>query len=279
MINKILGIQYGRGCLKIASDAAPTYAPKKIQEMFPSDSWTLVTPAPFDAQECAQDRFGENFKIQQKIYDATQPDRHILVGGDHSVNYGHFVKLANCMSDTDLCLVYIDAHMDLHTPQSSVAQASGAPHGTNVRALLGQGDSRWLTLQNNRPALRPENLFYLATRSAEPAEVEYATKNNVYIRHASELTTDSDIDNTVAEIRARIGNRPFVLSFDFDAIDPNIFGDVLVPESGGISLAVAEKLLRAFNDAFSFEFVEYAPSGDLNCAGIVQRLIDIARNQ
>ena len=276
MINKILGIQYGRGCLKIASDAAPTYAPKKIQEMFPSDSWTLVTPAPFDAQECAQDRFGENFKIQQKIYDATQPDRHILVGGDHSVNYGHFVKLAKCMSDTDLCLVYIDAHMDLHTPESSVAQASGAPHGTNVRALLGDGDIRWMTLQQKRPTLRPENLFYLATRSAEPAEIEYATENNIYIRHASELQTLSDIENVITEIRAKIGNRPYVVSFDFDAIDPALFCDVLVPAPGGITVETAIKLLHGFHDAFGFEFVEYAPSGDSASAQIVRQLVSLA---
>lgn len=277
MINKILGIKYGHGCLKVATDAAPGRAPDKVHEIFPNDDWIFVTPDPFNAQECMQDRFGENFKIQQKIYNATSCDKHILIGGDHSVNYGHFVKLANDMPESDLCLVYIDAHMDLHTPESSIAQASGAPHGTNVRALLGEGDSRWLTLQQNRPALRPENLFYLATRSAEPAETDYASQNKIYVRHASALGTDSDIQQAISEIRAKIGNRPYIVSFDFDAIDPSIFGDVLVPEPDGITVKAAEELIRGFHDAFCFEFVEYAPSDDTNCAGIVEKLISLAK--
>ena len=276
MINKILGIKYGRGCLAVASDAAPAHAPDSIQQMFPDLEWTMVLPSPFNAEECKRDRFGENFQIQQKIYNATTTDKHILIGGDHSVNYGHFVKLSNNIPDTDLCLVYIDAHMDLHTPESSIAQASGAPHGTNVRALLGDGDIRWMTLQQKRPTLRPENLFYLATRSAEPAEIEYATENNIYIRHASELQTLSDIENVITEIRAKIGNRPYVVSFDFDAIDPALFCDVLVPAPGGITVETAVKLLHGFHDAFGFEFVEYAPSGDSASAQIVRQLVSLA---
>lgn len=275
MINKILGIKYGRGCLKIASESATGRAPDVIQQMFPDAEWTLVTPDAFDANECVRDRFGENFKIQQKIYAATPTDKHILIGGDHSVNYGHFVALANRIPDSDLCLVYIDAHMDLHTPETSVAQASGAPHGTNVRALLGDGDARWLSLQTRRPALRPENLFYLGTRSAEPAEIECAQQHNIYVRHASELLTESDIATTITEIRNRIGNRPYIVSFDFDAIAPDIFHDVLVPAPGGITVDTAVKLLHGFHDAFGFEFVEYAPSGDRASAQIVHDLIEI----
>ncbi len=276
MINKILGIKYGRGCLKIASESATGRAPDVIRQMFPDAEWTLVTPDAFDANECVRDRFGENFKIQQKIYAATPTDKHILIGGDHSVNYGHFVALANKISDSDLCLVYIDAHMDLHTPETSVAQASGAPHGTNVRALLGDGDARWLSLQTRRPALRPENLFYLGTRSAEPAEIECAQQHNIYVRHASELQTKSDIESTISEIRNRIGNRPYVVSFDFDAIDPKIFSEVLVPAPNGITFENAEMLVRGFHDASYFEFVEYAPSGDKTCEKIVNQLISLA---
>lgn len=279
MINKILGIKYGRGCLAIASDAAPALAPSSVQQMFPDSEWTMVLPSPFDADECKRDRFGENFKIQQKIFDATATEKHIMIGGDHSVNYGHFAKLANCMPDQDLCLVYIDAHMDLHTPETSISQASGAPHGTNVRALLGDGDVRWLSLQQKKPVLHPENLFYLATRSAEPAEIEYADKHNIYVRHASELQTKSDIENAISEVRKKIGNRPYVVSFDFDAIDPKIFSEVLVPAPNGITFENAEMLVRGFHDASYFEFVEYAPSGDEDCAQIVKRLISLAMGE
>ncbi|MBD5389240.1 hypothetical protein HDR63_03220 [bacterium] len=278
-MNKILGIEYGRGCLATAIDGGCAHAPAAVKEMFPNADWTMVTADPFDAEKCAADRFGENFEIQTKIYNATpRGTRHVMIGGDHSVNFGHFVALADEMADTDLCLVYIDAHLDIHTPESSRAQASGAPHGTNVRADLGTGDARWLGLCQKCPALKPENVFFLGTRDYEPAEIEFATAQNIFIRRPAELQTPSDWADAVRDIRARIGARPFVVSFDFDAIDPTVFHDVLVPAAGGISMAAAEYLVNAFRDAYSFEFVEYAPSGDAASAAIVQKLVGMVVN-
>ena len=93
------------------------------------------------------------------------------------------------------------------------------------------------------------------------------------MRSPEQLQTPDDWANAVREIRAKIGDRPFVVSFDFDAIDPTIFHDVLVPAAGGISTDAAEYFIREFRDAYSFEFVEYAPSGDTASAEIVQKLV------
>ena len=270
-----LGVRYGRGCLKVAIDDGPALGPRAIQQMLPSYEWTMIDADPFNPIECANDRFGENFKIQQKICKNTPNTPHIMIGGDHSVNYGHFVALANSLPEQDLCLIYIDAHLDIHTPETAIAQASGAPHGTNVRALLGDGDARWLTLQGKRPALRPENLFYIGTRSFEPAEIEYARQNNIYIKYANELDSLSDWEQTASEIRTQIGDRPFVVSFDFDAIDPKYFHDVLVPAENGICIDAAKYFINAFKDAHRFEFVEYAPTGDKQSAQIACNLIKI----
>lgn len=278
-MTKFIGIEYGRGCLKTAIPDGPALAPAEIRKMFPDDNWTMITPAPFDAEKCAQDRFGENFEIQQKIYANTPTDSHIMVGGDHSVNYGHFTAIRDKMPQSDVCLVYIDAHLDIHTPESAQTQASGAPHGTNVRALMGMGDARWLTLQHKAPALRPENVFYLGTRSYEPAEIEFVQQNNIFMRTADQLHSESDLEAAVHEIREQIGNRPFVVSLDFDVIDPKYFCDVLVPAGFGITVDAAKYLVHAFRDAHSFEFVEYAPSGDSASAQIVHELIKLATNK
>lgn len=76
---------------------------------------------------------------------------------------------------------------------------------------------------------------------------------------------------------AKLVHVNMVVSFDFDAIDPQVFHDVLVPESNGISADAAEYFVRAFaSDAHSFEFVEYAPTGDVRSAEIVKKLVGIA---
>lgn len=278
MKTSIMGVEYGRGATAhVVASGGPAAAPAAVKQMYPDADWTTVIADPFDAALCATDRFGENYLIQKKIYAATPFEPHVMIGGDHSVNFGHFAALADRLPDTDLCLVYIDAHLDIHTPATSVAQASGTPHGTNVRALLGDGDARWLSLQSHRPALRPENIFYLGTRSYEDAEIEFVRKKNIFMRRADTLQTPDDWARAINDIRNKIKSRQYVVSFDFDAIDPKIFSDVLVPEPDGISLAAAEYFIRAFApDAHSFEFVEYAPSGDSASAEIVNKLVGIA---
>jgi arginase len=277
-MNKFLGIEYGRGCLRVAVDGGPALAVARVREMFPNADWTIVQAEPFDASECENDRFGENFKIQAEIYKNTPVDRHIMIGGDHSVNFGHFAALADRIPDRDLCLIYIDAHFDIHTPDSAAREASGAPHGTNVRALLGQGDARWLSLQSKRPALKPENVFFLGARSFEPAEAQFVLESGIYVRGSKHLRRPEDWDRAIAEIREQIGDRPYVVSFDFDSIDPRVFKDVLVPANGGISVEAAKRFINAFKDrAHSIEFVEYSPNGDAKSAEIVRELIGLAK--
>lgn len=275
-MKKMMGIEYGRGATARIVEGGPALAPKAVKKLFPEIDWSIITADPASIEECLADRFGENFKIQQKIYKGTPIESHTLIGGDHSVNFGHFSALADQKKDQDICLVYIDAHLDIHTPESSKAEASGAPHGTNVRALLGEGDKRWLSLQAKTPALKPENIFYLASRSYENSEINFVRDNNIFYRSAQDLKTEKDWEKAVKEIKERINNRPFVVSFDFDALDPTVFNEVLVPEPDGISLEAAKYFLNEFKNALSFEFVEYAPKGDKNCEEVAKQLISIS---
>lgn len=272
----MMGVAYGRAATAQITNAGPALAPDTIRKQFPQNSWTMVTPDAFNLAECMADRFGENAKIQQKIYNNTPKQSHIMIGGDHSTNFGHFAAIADQFPDQDICLVYVDAHLDIHTPESSRAEASGAPHGTNVRALLGDGDERWHALQTKKIALKPENLFYIGTRSFEPSEINYAQSQNIYIRRPCDIDTPEKLQSVINEIRTKINDRYFVVSFDFDAIDPQYFSDVLVPEPNGISIESAKNLIHAFSDAYSFEFVEYAPHGDNTSAKIAYELINTA---
>ncbi len=278
-MKELFGVEYGRGCTANVITGGPASAPTIVRKMFPNATWTTVTPDNISVTETMADRFGENFLIQKKIYAATPTAPHVMIGGDHSVNFGHFTRIADMFPDEDICLIYIDAHLDMHTPESSRIQASGAPHGTNVRALLGDGDARWMTLARRHPTLKPENVFYIGIRSFEDAEIKFVHANDIFMRTADNITTRADIDKTIAEIRSRIGAKKYVVSFDFDAIDPRYFGDVLVPETGGLTVEMAAHLVQSFApDATSFEFVEYSPTGDVASHAIAQQLISIAVN-
>ncbi len=275
MITRFMGIEYGHGACAIPRDGGPALAPATVMQMFPNMNWITITPPNIDIPTTMADRFAENTITQIAIYNNTPTERHIMVGGDHSVNFGHFAALADQIPDTDLCMVYVDAHLDIHSPETSRAQASGAPHGCNVRALMGDGDSRWMAIPKHAPLLKPENMFYLGTRSFEPAEIQYVREKNIFMRPADTLQTLSEVRETVATIRDKIAGRPFVLSFDFDGIDPTYFPDVWVPELNGLSPDAVTYIVDSFSDAYGIEFVEYAPNGDAQSAQIAKRLIEI----
>lgn len=275
-MKSVMGIEYGRGATTVIITQGPALAPAVIRQMYPNENWTIVTPEPYNSKLWHTDRFAENLLIQKQIITSTPLEPHIMIGGDHSVNFGHFAALADRIPKEDLCLIYIDAHLDIHTPESSRAEASGAPHGTNVRALLGEGDTRWLSLQKRCPALQPENLFYLGSRSYEPAEIKFISQKNIYMRTSNELQSLNACKLAAEEVLRKIGKKNYIVSFDFDVIDPTLFKDVLVPEANGINLDAAEYFIRFFApNAHSFEFVEYSPSGDEKSEQIVRKLIGI----
>ena len=272
---KFLGVEYSRGATAKVKNGGPALAPRVVQEMFPSADWTIITSDPISDEECMADRFGDTFNMHKKIYPNTPKEKHIFIGGDHSVNFSHFAAIADQYKSEDLCLVYFDAHFDIHSPESSCKEASGSPHGTNVRHLLGEGDERWLSLQKKIPALKPENLFFIGSRSFEPSELQYVKDHNIFYRTPSQLQSKSDWINTFKSIRNRIGNKKFIVSFDFDGIDPQFFKDVWVPEKDGLSLDCARDFVNEFSDAINFEFVEYAVSGDKQSADVARELISI----
>ena len=91
MKTSIMGVEYGRGATAhVVASGGPAAAPAAVKQMYPDADWTTVIADPFDAALCATDRFGENYLIQKKIYAATPFEPHVMIGGDHSVNFGHF---------------------------------------------------------------------------------------------------------------------------------------------------------------------------------------------
>jgi arginase len=277
-----VGAPYGRGAAKVPSDAGCELGPAAIRRMYPEHGWTMLAPTwPFDMDDLMSDRFGENLRMQEIVYDyfARRPyEKHFFVGGDHSLNFAHFKSVAEKFKDEDVALVYLDAHTDIHTPETSLSEASFSPHGTNVRHLLGEGDPRFLALGKSRKVLGPENLFYVGARSFEPSEFSYVWDNGIFMTDAARINDPAYLDGVARGIMERIGGRKYVLSFDFDMLDSGEFGALQVPEANGVSVENALRLIPKLvaPNMVAAEFVEYAPTlgyvGD--SAGAVKGIIN-----
>src|SRR3989454_6318002 len=89
-----------------------------------------------------------------------------VLGGDHSCAGGTWTGVARSIKG-DLGLVWIDAHMDSHTPRTS---HTGRLHGMPLAWLLGQDDDPLYGLASG--VLDPRHVCLIGVRSFEPEEDE-----------------------------------------------------------------------------------------------------------
>jgi arginase len=183
-----------------------------------------------------------------------------VIGGDHSCAGGTWVGVAR-MLQGELGLIWIDAHMDSHTPGTS---HTGRLHGMPLAWLLGQADEDLYGLSAG--VVDPEHVALIGVRSYEPEEKERLDRLGVRVFHIEEVARRG-LD-TVCDEALRIataGTSGFGISIDLDAVSPEEAPGVGTPVPEGI---VAAELARALHrlgsrpDLVALELAEYLPRLD-----------------
>ena len=178
----------------------------------------------------------------------------LVLGGDHSIAMGTWRGVANAV-DGKLGLLWIDAHLDAHTPETS---HSGKLHGMPLAALLGQtGDA----LCEPGAALSPEHVCVVGVRSFEPEEAALASALGVRIYTIAEIERRG-LGEVLREAAARVrtGTAAYGITLDLDAIDPQDAPGVTTPVAGGLRAGVLLPELAALAKAaapVAIEIVEY----------------------
>jgi arginase len=183
-----------------------------------------------------------------------------VLGGDHSCAGGTWSGVARTL-DGALGLVWIDAHMDSHTPSTS---HTGRLHGMPLAWLLGQADDPLYGLASG--VLKPEHVCLVGVRSYEPEEDERLRRLGVRVVFMDEVHARG-IDAVLGEaIRiARAGTTGFGVSIDLDVVSPDEAPNVGTPVSGGVSSAELARSLEQVAGEPSLaalELVEYSPRLD-----------------
>ncbi|MGZ8804110.1 MAG: arginase family protein, partial [Microbacterium sp.] len=127
----------------------------------------------------------------------------------------------------DLAVVWLDAHPDLHTPDSST---SGAFSGMALRAVLGDG-ADGLVLEPG--AVTTDRLVLAGAREYEPAEEDAAAELGVRTLEAGAL---SDPAALAAAVTAT-GASAVYIHVDLDVLDPAAMSGVTASVPFGVSLA------------------------------------------
>ncbi len=199
--------------------------------------------------------------------------RPLVIGGDHSCAVGTWSGVSRALRRSGpLGLVWIDAHMDMHVPETT---HSGAINGMPVAALLGYGAPELTGLAGDRRAVEASHVCLVGARSFEPEEVAFAKRHGVRVIDMDEVLRRG-VRAALAEARAIAtnGTAGYGLSLDLDAFDPTEAPGVGTPAPGGIHAG-------EFFDAWSgltgdpscraIEFVEFNPHRDQ--AGKTARLL------
>lgn len=158
----------------------------------------------------------------------------VVLGGDHAIAAGTWSGVATALgAEGRLGLIWIDAHMDAHTPQTS---PSGAYHGMPVASLLGYGVDEMRHILSQKPKISPRHLVLMGARSYEPEEAALLQKLGVAVYDMAAIRARG-FAACWAEALDRVTNGTvgFGVSIDLDAFDPSEAPGVGSPETGGLS--------------------------------------------
>ncbi len=183
-----------------------------------------------------------------------------VIGGDHSCAGGTWTGVARTL-DGRLGLVWIDAHMDSHTPATS---HTGRLHGMPLAWLLGELDDPLYGLAAG--VVDPGHVCLVGVRSYEPEEDERLRRLGVRVVFMDEIRRRG-IDAVLAEALdiASAGTSGFGVSIDLDVVTPEDAPDVGTPVAGGVTseeLARALEAIAARPSLAAIELVEYSPRLD-----------------
>lgn len=190
-----------------------------------------------------------------------QEARIAVLSGDHSCAIGTWQGIARALPGP-LGLIWIDAHMDAHTPATS---PSSYWHGMPLAALLGIASDGWE--YGNQAAVSAEHLCLVGPRSYETAELELLDKLGVRVMTMDELNRIG-FQAAMAEARRIVtdGTRGYGVSIDLDGLDPGDAPGVGSPVVGGIkAVELFAELKQLQPDPYlrAIEIAEYNPVLDV----------------
>lgn len=190
----------------------------------------------------------------------------IVLGGDHSMAIGTIAGIAShCKKNGKrLGVIWIDAHADINTPESS---PSGNIHGMPVAVSLGLGAPLLTSIGGLEPKLEPDRLVYIGLRSVDDGERALIRKLGIVSHTMTDLDKEGvyrSILNSVATLREKVDH--LHVSFDLDSVDPLVAPGVGTPVPGGLTYREAHLIMEVIADngyMHSMEVAEVNPILDV----------------
>jgi len=250
------------GCAAAPALLAASGVAERMRERGIDASWGPIFAPPDTARH--HDAIGELcLRLSSHVAETIRAGRiACVIGGDHACAAGTWAGAARALDERGpLGLIWIDAHMDSHTPRTS---PTGRPHGMPLAALLGCGGGEFPHLASAR--LAGGNVCLVGVRSFEPREAMLLERLGVRVFLMDEVWRRG-IAAVLAEALEIVcaHSAGFGVTLDLDALDPAEAPAVATPAPGGLRagpLLGALARLAQHPRFVAFELAEYCPRRD-----------------
>lgn len=181
----------------------------------------------------------------------------LFLGGDHSISIGSVKAAANSSPET-LGVIWVDAHADFNTPETS---PSGNIHGMPVSVITGEGSAA-LTQIGDGVSVPAKNFVQIGIRDVDKEEAQRVNRSDLNVFTMSEIDTIG-IASVVTKTLELLSHCDRIhVSLDLDSLDPAEAPGVGTPVQGGLSYREAHLLAELLNDSGkvrSLDVVEVNP--------------------
>ncbi len=201
--------------------------------------------------------------LAEMVEKAIEDNRFPLVlGGDHSVAVGTVAGVSAAWRGRGekIGIIWIDAHADMNTPESS---PSGNVHGMPLACCIGRGPADLANLLGHSPKIEPAKVVLVGIRDVDLSERELVRQSGVTaftMRDIDERGLRDVMERAIAI--AGDGTAGIHLSLDMDSVDPDEAPGVGTPVRGGMTYREAHLAMEIICDSdrmISMELVEVNP--------------------
>lgn len=188
----------------------------------------------------------------------------VVLGGDHSIEMAT-IPAAAAAGPEPLGVLWIDAHADINTPETS---PSGNLHGMVLAAVCGMGtasDSEVVQEQWQRllkgiaptgECMDPKRIVWLGLRDVDQGEAETISgidaKNAISMHEVDRYGIGAMAEKAIERLKA-VGAKRLWISFDADVLDPQIAPGTGTRVRGGLSYREAHLLAEILHESLRSE--------------------------
>ncbi|KDE05345.1 arginase [Microbotryum lychnidis-dioicae p1A1 Lamole] len=205
-------------------------------------------------------------KVTQELADkvfahASKGHLTVTLGGDHSLAMG--TVSGTFRAYPEAALIWIDAHADINTPLTT---PSGNLHGCPVSFLMGLPGTSPREIPEFgwcKPVLKPSRIVYIGLRDIDSGERKILKENNIKcfsMFHVDKYGIGKVVDMALEHVGR---DRPLHLSFDVDAMDPEVAPSTGTAVRGGLTFREGHYICEALAETgnlVSLDLMEVNPS-------------------